>query len=70
MIVLFIRRISRGCIFLLIYVDDMIISGNDTTGIKECKSYLCRHFKMKDLGPLTYFLGLEVSRTSDGIRIY
>ena len=47
----------------------MIISGNDTVGISELKTHLMRTFKMKDLGSLTYFLGLQVSRSKDGIRI-
>ena len=58
---LFIRRTSRGCTILLIYVDDMIISGNDVVGISNLKSHLMRTFKMNGLGFLTYFLGLEVS---------
>lgn len=52
----------------LIYVVDMIISGNDAIGIKELK--LISHFRMKDLGYLTYFLGLEVSSTRKGINIH
>ena len=47
----------------------MIISGNDVTGITTLESYLTRYFKMKDLGHLTYFLGLEISRTQKGISI-
>lgn len=37
---LFIRRTSRICNILLDYVDDIIISGNDTLGIEELKRYL------------------------------
>ena len=47
----------------------MIFSGNDVTGIIALKSYLMHYFKMKDLGHLTYFLGLEISCTQNGIRI-
>ena len=50
---LFLRWTSKGYTFLLVYVDDMIISGNDTAGIADLKHYLTRHFRMKDLGPLT-----------------
>jgi transposase InsO family protein len=63
---LFIRRTDRGTILLLLYVDDMIITGDDITGIQELKQFLSQHFKMKDLGPLNYFLGLEISSSSDG----
>jgi hypothetical protein len=45
----------------------MIITGDDTVGIEELKQFLCQHFEMKDLGPLSYFLGLEVLSSSDGL---
>ena len=44
----------------------MIITGDDTTGISELQNYLHQQFEMKDLGPLGYFLGLEVSSNFDG----
>lgn len=54
---------------LLIYVDDMIISGNTLAAINEFKYYLSTCFKMKDLGELKYFLGIEVSRNSTGFYL-
>jgi hypothetical protein len=65
---LFIRRSDQGMILLLLYVDDMIITGNDHSGISDFKQFLHQQFKMKDLGHLGYFLGLEVS--SDSISYY
>jgi hypothetical protein len=44
----------------------MIITGDDIIGIQELKQFLSQHFEMKDLGPLSYFLGLEISSSSDG----
>ena len=44
----------------------MIITGDDVQGIQDLKCFLGQHFEMKDLGPLSYFLGLEVSSSSDG----
>jgi hypothetical protein len=44
----------------------MIITGDDVQGIQDLKYFLGQHFEMKDLGPLSYFLGLEVSSSSDG----
>ena len=52
---------------LNVYVNDLIISGNDGTVVQQFKDYLSRCFHMKDLGKLKYFLGIEVARNSDGI---
>ena len=63
---LFLRRSDHGITILLLYVDDMIITGDDMQGIQDLKHFLGRQFEMKDLGPLNYFLGLEVSSSADG----
>jgi hypothetical protein len=63
---LFIRKTEHGTIILLLYVDDMIITGDDVTGISSFKEYLCRSFEMKDLGSPSYFLGIEISKDSNG----
>ncbi|RVW17531.1 Retrovirus-related Pol polyprotein from transposon RE2 [Vitis vinifera] len=52
---------------LIVYVDDMVVTGNDHEERKALQNYLFREFEMKDLGPLKYFLGIEVSRSSEGI---
>ena len=57
---------SDGISILLLYVDDMIITCDDMQGIQDLKHFLGRQFEMKDLGPLNYFLGLEVSSSVDG----
>ena len=44
----------------------MIITGDDVQGIQDFKRFLGQHFEIKDLGPLNYFLGFEVSSSSDG----
>ena len=58
---------SYSC--LLVYVDDLIITGNDPTAIDALKLHLHRHFNIKDLGKLKYFLGIEVSQSAEGIFI-
>uniref|UniRef100_A0A2N9HM41 Reverse transcriptase Ty1/copia-type domain-containing protein n=1 Tax=Fagus sylvatica TaxID=28930 RepID=A0A2N9HM41_FAGSY len=63
---LFFGRSDHGITLFLLYVDDMIITGDDVQGIQDLKRFLGQHFEMKDLGPLSYFLGLEVSSSSDG----
>ncbi|RVW73678.1 Retrovirus-related Pol polyprotein from transposon RE2 [Vitis vinifera] len=52
---------------VLVYVDDLIISGNDSAALKTFKAYLSDCFKMKNLGVLKYFLGIEVARSSAGL---
>lgn len=53
--------------FLLVYVDDIVITGTDLALIAQLKQHLQKSFHMKDLGPLTYFLGLEIHAGSHGI---
>ena len=57
------------CLHILVYVDDFIIVGNDVSTIQRFKNYLKTCFKMKYLGKLKYFLGLEIARGLDGIFI-
>nr|GFA73257.1 putative ribonuclease H-like domain-containing protein [Tanacetum cinerariifolium]GFA91440.1 putative ribonuclease H-like domain-containing protein [Tanacetum cinerariifolium] len=66
---LFLRHRGDRVTCLIIYVDDMIITGNDESKIKKLKEGLCAEFKMKDLGNLSYFLGIEVMISPQGIFI-
>ncbi|GJU88782.1 retrovirus-related pol polyprotein from transposon TNT 1-94 [Tanacetum coccineum] len=56
-----------GCILLVVYVDDIVITGSDKGGIKKLKSFIGTCFQMKALGSLKYFLGIKVSCSSKGI---
>ncbi|OMO87828.1 Integrase, catalytic core [Corchorus capsularis] len=60
---------DKGETFLtaLIYVDDVILAGNNGDKIQEVKSYLNDKFGIKDLGPLKYFLEIEAARSPAGI---
>lgn len=66
---LFVR--SSGSIFVaaLIYVDDILIVGNDNDAIDSFKKALHNAFKLRDLGPAKYFLGFEIARNDKGISI-
>uniref|UniRef100_A0A2N9E2L1 Reverse transcriptase Ty1/copia-type domain-containing protein n=1 Tax=Fagus sylvatica TaxID=28930 RepID=A0A2N9E2L1_FAGSY len=66
---LFLRRTGKDTILLLLYVDDMIITGDDLSGIQELKAFLSQNFEMKDLGHLSYFLGLEITSSDDGFYL-
>ncbi|TYK28981.1 putative mitochondrial protein [Cucumis melo var. makuwa] len=56
----------RHPILLLLYVDDMIVTGDDFQAISDLQCYLGKHFEMKNLGTLSYFLDLEISSLSNG----
>jgi hypothetical protein len=55
--------------FLLVYVDDIIIAISSSSATSELLQALKDDFALKDLGPLHYFLGIEVHHTSDGLRL-
>ena len=63
----FYRNSQAGIILLVVYVDDIIITRNDMTGMSSLKSFLHGQFHTKDLGMLKYFLGVEVMRSKLGI---
>ena len=54
---------------ILVYVDDLMITGNSPSAIQEFKNYLSTCFHMKDLGQAKYFLGLEIARSPAGIYL-
>ena len=66
---LFLRHTNKGTILLLLYVDDMNITSDDLSGIEELMDFLSQQFEMKDLGHLSYLLGLEITHSIDGLYI-
>src|SRR5208282_775910 len=62
----FIIRTELSTVYLALFVDDMAIFGDDEVLIEEIKAKLSSHFKMKDLGIMKRFLGLEIERNSGG----
>ncbi|XP_019199893.1 PREDICTED: uncharacterized protein LOC109193507 [Ipomoea nil] len=63
----FYKHTNYGCVLLIVYVDDIVITGSDASGIEALKSFLGSEFHTKDLGVLKYFLGIEVARSKKGI---
>ena len=63
-------RYKDGVIMeVLVYVDDILVVSNDDSMIKKFIGGLQSHFKLRDLGPAKYFLGLEIARSSKGISV-
>ncbi|KAK3022502.1 hypothetical protein RJ639_046779 [Escallonia herrerae] len=56
-------------VVVLLYVDDMIITGGNDDEILHLKNHLSIHFEMKNLGEVGCFLGLEVERSEDGFFV-
>ncbi|GKA20495.1 putative RNA-directed DNA polymerase [Tanacetum coccineum] len=64
---LFIFKEKDAFVAALIYVDDVVLVGNDPHKIQATKGFLDKRFSIKDLGPLKYFLGIEVAKTKEGM---
>ena len=54
---------------LMVYVDDLILTGNDHVEIEDLKKILAKEFEVKDLGALRYFLGMEIAKNKNGISV-
>lgn len=52
---------------LIMYVDDIVVTGNDSEENCKVKTYLASKYEIKDLGILRYFLDIEVARSKLGI---
>eukprot|EP00253_Pinus_taeda_P006432 PITA_06432 len=63
------KKVGNSLIILVLYVDDLILTGSDPTLINHVKSSLKKKFEMTDLGHLHYFLGLQVLQSKEGISL-
>jgi hypothetical protein len=67
---LFIFRRGSDTVYLLLYVDDIILTASSTELLRRTISALQREFAMRDLGPLHHFLGITVERRPDGLFLH
>ena len=58
---------SEHCIYLIVNVNDIVITSSDQDGIRKLKQHLFSHFQIKDLGKLKYFLGIEIAQSNSGV---
>lgn len=63
---MFVKASTSCFVALLVYVDDIVLAGNSMIEIKHIKYILDTQFQIKDLGPICFFLGLEVARSKGG----
>ncbi|KAE8721332.1 hypothetical protein F3Y22_tig00016212pilonHSYRG00019 [Hibiscus syriacus] len=66
---LFIKKEGVHYIYLLVYVTDIIITGHSSVVVDEVVRLLSDKFSLKDLGKLSYFLGIEVKRTNEYLAL-
>lgn len=66
---LFVLQQGNTLIYLLVYVDDIVVTGNDKTMVEKVLTSLANRFSLKDMGELSYFLGIEVVRSSNGLHL-
>jgi hypothetical protein len=65
----FFKKTRTGIVILVVYVDDIVITGSDKEGIQILINHLSLSFLTKDLGKLRYFLGIEVAKSKAGISL-
>ena len=65
----YIKRTKAGIVVVGIYVDDLLFTGSDRSGINDLRAALADEFKIKDLGILHHYLGIAVNRTAGGITM-
>ena len=58
---------SGQCIYLIVYVDNIVITCNDQNNIRQLKQHLFSHFQIKNLRKLKYFLGTEITQSKSGV---
>lgn len=66
---LFYKRKKGSLVFVVVYVNDVILTGTDLEEITYLKTFLHDQFKIKDLGKQHYFLGLKILYRQDDILI-
>ena len=63
------KKVGKYLIILVLYADDLNLTGTDPNLINHVKSSLKKKFEMTDLGHLHYFLGLQVLQSKEGISL-
>ncbi|XP_066324159.1 uncharacterized mitochondrial protein AtMg00810-like [Miscanthus floridulus] len=66
---LFVLRRGHDVAYLLLYVDDMVLTGSSTAPLQRIVDRLHAEFAVKDLGQLRFFLGIDVKRTANGFYL-
>lgn len=60
----------HNTLYFLLYVDDIVVTGSNEQSVQSFIAALGHGFDIKDLGPLHYFLGLQVTTCSTGLHVH
>lgn len=66
---LFFKRVQGYLLLILVYVDDIIITGSNAQLIQQVIDNLESTFAVKDLSELNYFLGIQVTKNQLGLHL-
>lgn len=61
---------GNNLLIVSLYVDDLLVTGDDTKLVEEFKQEMMQAFEMTDLGLMSYFLGLEIKQSDDEVFIF
>jgi len=64
------KIVNGSAIYLLLYIDDMLIATKDKLEIAKLKAQLSKEFEMKDLGAAKKILGMEITRDRKSGKLY
>ena len=65
----FVRKSESSTLIILLWVDDLIIAASDQKTLNDFKTNFAQRFKIKDLGPLTWFLGIQFKVCKDSVSL-
>jgi hypothetical protein len=67
---LYVKLKGKNSLIISLYVDDLLVTGNDTRLVEEFKQEMMQAFEMTDLGLMTFFLGIEIKQNENDVFIY
>lgn len=66
---LFVHSSNGNLTYVLVYVDDIIVTGNNNVVVAQVLEAFAQRFSIKDPTDLNYFLGIEVTRSASGLHL-
>ena len=66
---LFVKRVGGKMYLISLYVDDILVAGSDLDEVERIKRLFTEHYEMKDLGELNYYLGMQITRSEEYIKL-